>query len=263
MKTPNSELDNNIDDVSDLLKTTIVVALLIGRGGSTLKDKNILPVLGHPLLHYTAAAARRSKYITRFYASSDCEKILTAATLAGYQPIKRPIELARPNSQSSDAVAHAYEGIVADGPADMIVVQHANVGTISTSIIDQCIETLSREKSASAVVPVHEEQECHPYRARTLDPEGYLRPFAGTPELTSGNRQDLPRCFFFDHSIWVIRCTRGISNQSKDGPWPCMGPRILPFVTTGCFDVHTDEDILATEKWISDNGAPLPSFLGR
>ena len=62
-----------------------IVALIIGRGGSLLKDKNILPVLGRPLLHYTAAAARESQYIGRFYASSDCPAILEAASVAGYK----------------------------------------------------------------------------------------------------------------------------------------------------------------------------------
>lgn len=240
--------------------TPIVVALLIGRGGSTLRDKNILPVLGHPLLHYTAAAARRSKYIRRFYASSDCDKILSASKLAGYSPIKRPPELSKANSQSSDAVAHAYSKIIVDGIVDIIVVQHANVGTISTGIIDNCIDMLWNESSATAVVPVHEKQEYHPYRARSVNDGGYLSPFPGTPESISANRQELPKCFFFDHSIWAIRCSIGIASGPENGPWPCMGGKILPYVTTGCFDVHTIEDIRATEEWIISNGIPFPDF---
>ena len=35
-----------------------IVALLTGRGNNTLKDKNVLPVLGRPLCQYPAMAAK-------------------------------------------------------------------------------------------------------------------------------------------------------------------------------------------------------------
>ena len=42
-----------------------VVALLTGRGNNTLKNKNILPVLGKPLLYYPAVAARANLFEKR------------------------------------------------------------------------------------------------------------------------------------------------------------------------------------------------------
>jgi CMP-N-acetylneuraminic acid synthetase len=77
---------------------------MIGRSGSSLPDKNILPVLGKPLLQHTALAAKASKYIGRFYTSSDCQKILNTAAEVGYKPIVRPIELSTATSQSVDVV---------------------------------------------------------------------------------------------------------------------------------------------------------------
>lgn len=62
-----------------------VVALLTGRGNNTLKDKNVLPVLGKPLLYYPAMAAKSCKLITDFYVSSDDDKILNAAADCGYK----------------------------------------------------------------------------------------------------------------------------------------------------------------------------------
>ena len=60
-----------------------IAALLTGRGNNTLKDKNVLPVLGKPLLYYPAMAAKTCNLITDFYVSSDDEKILKAASDCG------------------------------------------------------------------------------------------------------------------------------------------------------------------------------------
>ncbi len=53
-----------------------VTALLTGRGNNTLKDKNILDVLGNPVLYYPANAGRKSSIINSWYCSSDDEKFL-------------------------------------------------------------------------------------------------------------------------------------------------------------------------------------------
>lgn len=238
-----------------------IAALIIGRGGSSLADKNILPVFGQPLLHYTAAAAKGSRYIGRFYASSDCQKILDAAAGAGYKSIERPAELSTPTSQSVDVVNHALELIEQEGEIDILVVQHANVGTINTKMIDDCIESLIADDNLSSVVPVHEKSEYHPFRAKTPGADGLISPFFDFSKGgVSGNRQDLPVAYFFDHSIWVLSVERGIRSSNGQPPWTCMGSRIKPYVTEGCFDVHTMEDLKKTEEWLLANHIALPSF---
>lgn len=228
-------------------------------GGSSLKDKNILPVLGHPLLHWAAAAARRSEHIGRFYVSSDDAKILDTAEDAGYSKILRPDELASDTAQSCDAVRHALKIIEADGLVDIIIVQHANVGTISEQIIDDCINQLLTDKSLSSVVPSHEHNEYHPMRAKGVTKEGLLKPFVDSEASVSANRQDLPICYFFDHSVWALRAD-AIRTPGGQGPWDCMGDRIKPYPTKGCLDVHNLEDIKTTEDWIKENSIPYPDF---
>ena len=236
-----------------------IAALMIGRGGSSLEDKNILPVLGVPLLHWSAAAARRSRHIGRFYVSSDCPRILETAGRAGYAPIERPAELASATAQSSDAVRHAYAIMERDGPVDVLVVQHANVGTISTGQIDACIDLLLAHPEATSVVPAHQHPEYHPMRARRLRPDGSLEPFVGGGQV-SANRQDLPTAYFFDHSFWVLRGRTAVFDPQGQQPWPCMGSRILPFETEGCSDVHDLADLQKTADWIEANAIPRPDF---
>lgn len=236
-----------------------VVALMIGRGGSSLKDKNILPVLGHPLLHWAAAAAKRSKYVGRYYVSSDDDKILYAAAQVGYTQVRRPDELATDTAQSCDAVRHAMQFIENDGPVDVVVVQHANVGTITESIIDSCVEELLADSSLTAVVPSHRCDEYHPMRAKRLTTDGLLKPFVENDRPVSANRQDLPPCYFFDHSIWALRAS-AIHAPGGQYPWDCMGTRIKPLPTKGCLDVHTLEDITRTENWIRENDVKVPDI---
>lgn len=231
---------------------------MIGRGGSTLRGKNILPVHGVPLLLWAAAAAHRSQYIGRYYISSDDDDIIATAGLASYVEIRRPPELCTATAQSSDAVIHALEHIERDGPVDIVVLQHANVGTISEAIIDECIREILADPTLSAVVPSHEQSEYHPYRAKRIE-NGVLKPFLESDRKISANRQDLPTAYFFDHSIWVLRAST-IRDPEGQGPWPCMGQRIKPYPTIGCLDVHDLEDILKTENWITSNNIPRPQF---
>jgi CMP-N-acetylneuraminic acid synthetase len=236
-----------------------VAALMIGRGGSSLKDKNILPVLGVPLLHWAAGAARRSRHVERFYVSSDCPRILETAGEAGYRPIERPAALATATAQSSDAVRHAFEIMERDGPVDVLVVQHANVGTISEAQIDACIDLLLANPEATAVVPAHQQPEYHPMRAKRLRPDGSLEPMIDAGAV-SANRQDLPTCFFFDHSFWVLRGRQAVFDPHGQQPWPCMGSHIIPFETQGCRDVHDLADLQTTADWILENKIPQPCF---
>ncbi|AZN70914.1 CMP-N-acetylneuraminic acid synthetase [Georhizobium profundi] len=240
-------------------KDTRIVALMIGRGGSSLPGKNVLPVHDVPLLVWAAAAAKRSRYIGRYYVSSDDDEILATAARAGYVPIRRPAELSTATAQSTDAVRHAMAIIEAEEPADIVVVQHANVGTITENIIDDCIEGLIKDPSLSAVVPSHEKAEYHPYRGKRVDKEGLMLPFVATEGPVSANRQDLPVCLYFDHSIWAIR-SQAINDPNGQGPWPCMGQRIKPYLTEGCLDVHDLEDLKKTEDWILHHKVARPEW---
>ena len=84
-----------------------IAALLTGKKNSSLKDKNILPVCGRPLVSYPAAAARKSRFISYFYVSSDDSRILKIAAKLGYRMIARPKRLAGVNSKHADVILHA------------------------------------------------------------------------------------------------------------------------------------------------------------
>lgn len=234
-----------------------IAALLTGRGNNTLKDKNVLPVLGRPLCQYPAMAAKECSLITDFYVSSDDEKILKAAEEIGYKRIVRPAELALPTSQHVDAIVHALgvmkdEGVV----PDILVVILANNATTKTEWIEESIKNLLDNDKLSASCPVMKEQDHHPYRCKCLREDGCLGTwFDFGDEKISTNRQDLPVNYVLCHNFWTLKLQNSIySSEKGQQPWTFMGNNIKPIVVEESFDIHDMDDIIRTEKWLMSEG---------
>jgi N-acylneuraminate cytidylyltransferase len=232
-----------------------IIALLTGRGNNTLKDKNILPVLGKPLLYYPATAAKDSGVITDFFVSSDDEKILQAAENCGYKRIIRPEEFARPDSQHVDVIDHAVEEIKKMGIVpDILVVLLANTVMVKAKWVRDCVNGILNNPELTTMAPVYREMDHHPYRAKQLNENGDLVPFFDfTERKISTNRQDLPPAFFLCHNFWVLNLNK-INREKSFAPWTFMGDRVKPYEVEEAFDVHTMEDIRICEKWLIENG---------
>ena len=234
-----------------------IAALLTGRGNNTLKDKNVLPVLGKPLLYYPAMAAKTCTLITDFYVSSDDEKILKAASDCGYKKIVRPVELAAPTSQHVDAIRHALGVMKQDGvEPDILVVLLANSGIVKTEWIEESITQLLKDEALSASVPVLLEMDNHPYRSKRLREDGCLDTwFDFRGKNISTNRQDLPMNFVLCHNFWTLNLKNSLySSTEGQQPWTFMGSNIKPIVVEESFDVHDEDDIRRTEKWLLEEG---------
>lgn len=234
-----------------------IAALLTGRGNNTLKDKNVLPVLGKPLLYYPAMAAKTCNLITDFYVSSDDEKILKAASDCGYKKIVRPVELAAPTSQHVDAIRHALGVMKQDGvEPDILVVLLANSGIVKTEWIEESITQLLKDEALSASVPVLLEMDNHPYRSKRLREDGCLDTwFDFRGKNISTNRQDLPMNFVLCHNFWTLNLKNSLySSTEGQQPWTFMGSNIKSIVVKESFDVHDEDDIRRTEKWLQEEG---------
>ncbi len=234
-----------------------VAALLTGRGNNTLKDKNVLPVLGKPLLYYPAMAARSCAGITDFYVSSDDEKILDAAADCGYKKIRRPDELALPASQHVDAIRHAL-GVMKEDHVepDILVVLLANSGIVRKEWIEESISNILANPALSASCPVLVEMDHHPYRSKRLREDGCLGTwFDFEGKDISTNRQDLPMNFVLCHNFWTLNLRNSLYAE-KEGqqPWAFMGDDVKPIVVKESFDVHDEDDIRRTEQWLLDEG---------
>jgi CMP-N-acetylneuraminic acid synthetase len=87
-----------------------LIAIIPARGGSKrLKNKNIFPLRGKPLLVYSIDACIASNSISDIYVSTDDEQIAEVARNAGAKTLMRPANLADDQTPKIIAIRHAIE----------------------------------------------------------------------------------------------------------------------------------------------------------
>lgn len=208
------------------------------------------------MLFYPANATRHAALIDRMFCSSDDDKILYEAQKLDHVPIKRPAELALPTSQHVDCILHALEIMKKEYEVpDILVVVLANNVTIKSEWIDKCIQMMQEDMRISAVVPVYEDNDHHPLRAKTVDSKGRLQMYEkGVVGEVSTNRQDLPRCYFLSHNFWVLNTKLMLESDGQgQQPWSFMGDNIAYFPIEESIDIHKEIDLYIAKEWIREN----------
>jgi len=135
-----------------------------------------------------------------------------------------------------------------------LIVLLANTVCVKNEWIDDCVREIIADPTISAVVPVVSNLDHHPYRAKKCDQNGFLESFFdfGDCEISS-NRQEIGDCFFLCHNFWVLNVKESIQKNDGQPPWKFMGPKVKPFRIDWSIDVHTEEDLLKSEKWVLSN----------
>lgn len=238
------------------------VALIMGRGGSqSIPRKNVVPVLGRPLVLYPILAARSASKIDRVVVTSDCPEILRVARVWGGQEIPRPPQLSHDTSQMVDGILHALDTI--GDEIEFLVTMHANCATHSHGLIDRCIARLEEAPEADSCVSGTIDRAVHPYRTRRLAEDGQLKTWGGVPAGTSSNRQSLEPCVILDGAARAMRVSACFP-PAGDAPFPYLGKTILFEENPGGLDVHDEDDLklterfLAAQKWTKD---AMPDFI--
>lgn len=228
-----------------------ITALLTGRGGSSLKDKNVLKLINKPVLAYPCIEAKKVKLIDDFFVSSDDNKILKTANKYGFKTIKRPKLLARPSSKHHDVLIHSLNELnKKEIYPEILVVLLANAPIIYSKWIKDCIRILIK-KNATAVVPVVKDNDKHPLRSKKIT-NNFLKPFLNSKKKISTNRQDLENCFFICHNFWVIKTSAILKNNGYD-PWNFMGKKTLPYIVKNSHDIHTKLDFNICKFIVENN----------
>lgn len=179
-----------------------VLAWIPARGGSKgIKDKNIKPLCGKPLISYTIEAALNSKYVDRVMVSTDSDRIAEVSRQCGaWIPSLRPAELASDTSKTLDAVLYTIELLHSHGEYfDILALLQPTSPLRTAEDIDRSLEEYIKCgcQSIVSVSPVEDP----PLLIRSVAEDGRLEPLLQTSSTC--RRQDMKPYYAVNGSIYI------------------------------------------------------------
>jgi CMP-N-acetylneuraminic acid synthetase len=234
----------------------MIPALIIGRAGSRVKDKNVRPILGRPLALYPMLAAKHAREVTDVFVSTDCEKIQAIAKEQGCTYIERPAFLATNEALAEDAFKHGYEAIVAQakGPIEFVVLLFANGATITPGIIDEGVRFLREHPDHDSAVTVSKYNMFSALRARRIE-DGVVKPFVD-PKLFADatcDRDSQGDTYFVDCSVFVLR-PRCFDYSRGEIPFRWIGRTVHPMHQEGGCDIDFEWQFPVVEHFLRKVG---------
>ncbi|WP_321494908.1 acylneuraminate cytidylyltransferase family protein [uncultured Desulfobacter sp.] len=157
---------------------TARIAVIPARGGSKrLPRKNILPVLGRPMLHYPVKAALDSGCFDRVIVSTEDEEIRNIALGAGAEVMNRPDHLTRDQSTVAqvclDVLARLSEH--EEITSDWFCCIYATAIFITPEDICSALAMVEKDTRANCVMGVSDFN-LQPLQSLEKDAEGFLKP---------------------------------------------------------------------------------------
>lgn len=143
------------------------IAIIPARGGSKrIKQKNIRPFCGRPIIEYSLQVAQDSGLFGEILVSTDCPEISALAQTCGARVIQRPTELADDVTPLMPVVKHAIAWLEApakstppsnerfDSPIQSVCCILATAPFLSVHDLKKSFERLHERADADFVVPV-------------------------------------------------------------------------------------------------------------
>jgi CMP-N,N'-diacetyllegionaminic acid synthase len=181
-----------------------VLAIIPARAGSKgLKDKNIRPLCGKPLLAWTIDAAKKSKYLDRIILSSDSDAIIKVAQEFGCDaPFQRPAELSGDTAGSAGLVLHALQQL---SHSHYTVLLQPTSPLRNESDIDATIETcFASNASTATTITTARQSPFHMYFAAEAANAHVQYRKVIPDESNATRRQDNPPVYILNGAVYVF-----------------------------------------------------------
>jgi CMP-N,N'-diacetyllegionaminic acid synthase len=232
------------------------VALIPARSGSErVRDKNVRPLAGHPLLAYAIAAARQSGVFGRVVCSTDSGKIAEVAQRYGAEvPFLRPSKLATATSPDIEWITHAFEQL--DEHYDLFGIVRATNPFRGPDVLQRGLRQLLGTPEADSIRAVEPVKQ-HPGKMWVLEGKT-MRPLLDQSHLDSawhaGQYQALPTVYV-QNSALEIAWTRVVSQTGTR-----EGRVVAPFLTDGHegFNIDDEEDWDRARRLLDEGEVTLP-----
>jgi CMP-N-acetylneuraminic acid synthetase len=238
----------------------MIASVIFGRAGSKgLPGKNTMLLFSKKVMEYPLIACKNSKYIDKMYVSTDSDEIANVAKQYNCLYIKRPDSLCNDTALLQDAITHAYQYIKQHNDnLKYLVITMCNAPNITSEAIDKGVEMLNTNSLLDSVITVSKYDMFSPERARTVDENGFLKPyvpFVAFNENVSCDRKSHKSTFFADGGMTIVRveCLEDISKNLLPFQW--MGNNIGYIEQTpGGGDIDYPWQIESLKWWLTENG---------
>ena len=181
-----------------------LLVIIPARGGSKgIPGKNIKPLLGRPLLHYTIDVARSVSPDSHIILSTDSPEIAQVAEDVGLTvPYMRPESLAGDTSSTRDAILDVMDYADRTGiEYDKICLLQPTSPMRTADDVKRCLELYNDDLDMVTTIV---ESDTNPYfNCYEIDSEtGFMHISKGDGCLV--RRQDAPEAFQFNGAVYII-----------------------------------------------------------
>jgi N-acylneuraminate cytidylyltransferase len=222
-------------------------AIIPARGGSKgLKNKNIHPVAGLPLLGWSVLQALDAEHVDKVFVTTDDAAIAVVARQFGAEVIDRPQEISGDKATSESALLHALEAIAARHGAEpeTVVFLQATSPLRKPGDIDRSIE-LFRQEGADSLISVTRADDLTIWEQR----EGEWNS-VNFDYRNRGMRQDRPSQFIENGSIYLFTPSVLRSFNNRIGQKLSVYP--MEFWQT--WEIDTIEEVDLVEFYLKQKG---------
>lgn len=235
-----------------MFKSKKIIGIIPARGGSKgLPGKNILPLLGKPLIVWTIGQALKSKYLDKVIVSTDDDEIADISEHNGAEvPFLRPGELAEDTTPIADVIIYTLDFLKKKNISyEYICLLEPTSPLRKDNDIDNAICLLiDNEMKADSVVSVGEVHLEHPAIMKRVI-KGYVKSYGNISESLF-RRQDLDKVFFPYGVIYLSKTETLIKHKTfyQERTIPYFIERWQNYEVDDLFDFICIEAVLNHKK---------------
>jgi len=188
------------------------IAIIPARGGSKgIKNKNLISILGKPLIQYTIESAIESKLLSDIWVSSDNNNILKTVNNKNIRLHHRDSKISQDNSPVSDTVEAILSNYDSNNYPEAIMLLQPTSPIREGKHIDDSIKSLIENPKMNSLISVCGMNDVHPARMY-WEKNKELKPILEKYEQNL--RQDIPTAYYRNGSIYLVRTKAFLSSGS-------------------------------------------------
>lgn len=227
-----------------------ILCTICARAGSKgVANKNLRLINGKPLIVYSIEQARATKLFSQIVVSSDSAEIREVALANGATfCVERPAEMATDTAPKLPAIKHCVESAEAKfGRFEIIIDLDATAPLRNQSDITGALDLLTSTQASNVITGTTAHRSPY-FNLVETDSNGIVH-LSKPPTTLVARRQDSPKCFDMNASIYVWQRSALLENESLF----TSTTRLFVMPRNRSLDIDSQEDFEMVE-WMMTKG---------